>query len=204
MAATWTSSNGVVVTIRPVSQFKLDSMRASKKEIPAPIYSVTTAAGEKQEFPMDEIIAENQGRQEEWKAYLSEKSKAEAVYAKKYFSLLVWDGVDIEPSEKWLEEAAYFGMLPENKIERKVQFIYDEVLMTVEDMNDLMAEILLVSQVSKEVVDNLRNSFRSRAAGKANKRMAPKKEPMESTRPDLGDAGSSEVLEHEAIPVGDM
>lgn len=195
MAASWTSSNGKKVTIRPVSLFKLDTMRASKKELPVPVYVATTVAGEKQEYPMDEVIAQNQGRQEEWKAYLAEKAKQEALYSRRYFSLLIWDGVDIEPSEKWIEEATYFGTLPENKIERKVQYVYDEILMTGEDANELMAEILQISQVSKEAVDKLRASFRARAQGKAHKRMSPQKEPMESKGADVGDVGGSAVLE---------
>jgi len=210
MAKTWTSSNGTVVTIRPVSQFKLDNLRSSKKEIPVPTYQVTTVAGDTQEFPLDEEIAKNKDRLPEWQKYVTEKNQNEAIYAKKYFSLLVWDGTDIEPTEKWLTEAEYFGTLPQGEtelqtaIKRKVQYIYDEVMMTAEDMNNLMAEILLISKISQEVVDNLRASFRSRVQGKTNKRMAPQKVELEGTRPELGSTGGGEVLEPEAEPVGDL
>jgi hypothetical protein len=199
MAKTFTSSNGRTVTIRPVSQFKIDTIRGSKKEISVPTYSVTNVAGDVQEFPLDEEIAKSQGREAEWAEYKKANAKNEAAFAKKYFSLLIWDGTDVEISPEWEEECAFFGTLPENRIEKKVQYVYDQILMTPEDMNDLMAEILLVSQISKEVVDNLRTTFRSRIQRNAHRQVPEKEESLEGGGADLGDAGNSEILESEAV-----
>lgn len=199
MAASFTSSNGRAITIRPVSQFKIDTIRGSKKEVPVPTYTVTNVAGEAQEFPLDEEIAKNQGREAEWAAYKAAYAKNEAAFAKKYFSLLVWDGTDVEIDLDWEEECRFFGTLPENRIEKKVQYVYDQILMTPEDMNDLMAEILLVSQISKEVVDNLRATFRARIQRHAHRPMSEEEKSLESGGADLGDAGNSEILEPQAV-----
>lgn len=195
MGKEFTSKKGLKLALRPVSQFKLDTMRASKKEIPAPMYTMTTVTGT-QQVPLDEEIATNQGRLEEWNEYKALHQKVEAEFGKKFFALLVWDGTDFEIPPSWEEECAFFGIeLPENPIARKVQYVYDQVLSGPEEMGDLMADIMLVSQLSQEVVDNLRASFRSRMAGQANKRMSPTKVPLESAWSSVRDAGNGAPLE---------
>ncbi len=183
------SSKGIKIKLRPVSQFKLDSLRASRKEVPVPTYTVKPVAGPEQEFPLDAEVAQSRGRMDEWQEYLDKSAEEAAEYSKKFSALLVWDGVSVDvpgPDSDWQITSDFLGItLPVNPIERKIQYVYDELLGAPNDVGDLIASILEVSQMDQEVVDRLRDTFRSGTGRKNNRRMAPQKEPMEIQEPDV-------------------
>lgn len=170
---TFTSTKGVTVNLQPVSQFKIDSLRAAKTEIPAPTYTVTVAGGDKFEHPLDEEIARNKGRLDEWNEYKAAYQKAESEHAKKFLELLIWEGVSIEVpgvDSDWQRASEHFGMtIPENPIERKLVYVYNEILGTPEDIGDLISAIMSVSKIDEEAVTKLRESFRAGIQRKANK-----------------------------------
>lgn len=180
----FTSSKGVTLKLRPVSQFKLDTLRASKEEVPVPTYEATIAGGAKLNYPMDEEIAKNKGRMDEWNAYLAERNKAESEYSKKFLELLVWDGVDIEIPDigsDWQRSMDYFGMkVPESQIERKLFYVYNELLGTQDDIGELVASIFESSQFSEEVVNQLRSSFRLALSRKPDQRVPKRQRRVES------------------------
>jgi hypothetical protein len=93
---TFVSSKGIELVLRPVSQFKLDSLRASAEEIPVPQYEMTIVGGEKILHPMDATIAQNQNRMDEWNEYLKAKSANERDKAKRFTDLLLFDGVELD------------------------------------------------------------------------------------------------------------
>ncbi len=184
---TFCSSKGVVLYLRPVSQFKLDALRTSTKEIPVPQYQMTIAGGEKVNHPMDEIIAKNQGRMDEWLQYQREVREQSALQAKRFTELVISEGVEIDVPGKdseWQRNMDHFGIIvPEEPIARKLQYIFSETLVGGEDIAALVSQILSVSQISEEAVAKIRNSFRPatkrnthRPAGK-NKRKVAIKQP---------------------------
>jgi len=184
---TFCSSKGVVLTLRPVSQFKLDALRTSTQEIPIPQYQMTIAGGEKVAHPMDEIIAKNQGRMDEWLEYQRQVKEQAALQAKRFTELVISEGVEIEvpgTDSEWQKNMNHFGIdVPEEPIARKLNYIYSETLVGGEDIAALVSQILSVSQVDEEAVAKIRNSFRSKAErstpgpiGK-NKRKVAKQQP---------------------------
>lgn len=208
MSKTFTSSRGVVLNLRPVSQFKIDSLRGTKKDIPAPTYPMNVVGGGIQEVPLDEEIAKNTGRLDEWTAYVELRDKKGAEYSKKFLQLLVWDGVDVDvpgPESEWQTVSDHFGIeLPTNPIERKLKYVYDEVLGAPDDLGDLIADILAAGALNQEAVENLRASFRSRIPGKAGKRMSPKRGQVEDAQPGLDTPGDGPLLEPVTIADGDL
>lgn len=186
---TFSSSKGVVIELRPVSQFKIDTLRASQEEVPVPIYVAETVAGEKQEFPLDEIIAKNKDRMDEWEAYQARKHAVEADHAKKFMELIIWEGVSVEvpgPDSSWQKTSEHFGIrIPENEIERKLFYVYNELLGTSQDIGDLISAILSVSQIDEEAVAKLRNSFRSGIQRETNRNLSKKQRALEDKEPDL-------------------
>ena len=180
---TFCSSKGVVLTLRPVSQFKLDALRTSTTEIPVPQYMMTIAGGEKVPHPMDEIIAKNQNRMNEWIAYRQAVHEQTALQAKRFTELVISEGVEIEIpglDSEWQKNMDHFGIkVPEEPIARKLQYIFSETLVGGEDIAALVSQILSVSQISEEAVAKIRNSFRSapqrdtpRPAGKSKRKVA--------------------------------
>lgn len=180
---TYTSSKNVILALRPVSQFKIDTLRSSKSEIPAPTYEAKVVGGGVQEYPLDETIAKNKGRLDEWNDYLDAKAKGEAAHAKKFLELMIWEGVDVvvpDAGSDWQKSNEYFGIvIPDNPIERKLFYVYNELLGTPEDIGDLIAEIFAASKIDEEAVAKLRTSFRSGVSRKANSRVPKVKEQLE-------------------------
>ena len=176
---TYSSSKGVTLRLKPVSQFKIDTLRTSKEEIPAPVYEATTVGGDKLNYPLDEEIARNQGRLPEWNAYLEKKKVFDADHAKKFMELMIWEGVDVDVPDcdsEWQKSSDYFGIkVPENPIERKLFYVYNELLGTPEDIGELISQIFSVSQIDEEAVAKLRSSFRAGIQRKADSRL-PKKQ----------------------------
>lgn len=195
---TFTSSKNVTLDLIPVSQFKIDTLRASKVDIPVPTYEMKVAGGESLNYPMDEEIAKNKGRLPEWKAYVEAKAKVEAGYSKKFLELMIWEGVNCvipDVESDWQKSSDYFGIkIPDNPIERKLFYVYNELLGTPEDVGNLIAEIFSVSQIDEEAVETLRNSFRANVQRKANSRVRKVKRKVEGNS-DVEPIGSDSLLE---------
>jgi hypothetical protein len=181
---TYSSSKGVTLVLRPVSQFKIDTLRTSKEELPAPTYEAKVAGGESLNLPLDEESAKNKGRLAEWNAFVEKKKAIEADHAKKFMELMIWEGVDIavpDCESEWQKTSDYFGIkIPENPIERKLFYIYNELLGTPEDIGELISQIFSVSQIDEGAVTKLRESFRLGVARKANIRLSKKQRKLEN------------------------
>ena len=164
---TFCSAKGIVITLKPVSQFKLDAIRSSNEEIPVPTYQVKVVGGDTFDYPLDEEIAKNKGRLDEWLAYLSAKKAADAKASKRFADLLFYEGTDIEvPPEDsdWQKTSEHFGIkIPTDPIDRKLHYIYNELLVSAEEIPALISQILSVSQIDEEAVTKIRNSFRPKA-----------------------------------------
>lgn len=171
---TFCSARGIQLTLQPVSQFKLDSLRASSEEIPVPTYTMNVV-GTEVPYPMDEEIARNKGRLDEWNEYLKAKSALERDKAKKFTDLLIYDGVDVEVpglDSEWQKTSDVFGIkIPTDPIARKLHYVYTEVLVSQEDIVNLVSQILSVSQMDEEVVRKIRDSFRAQKERNADKSM---------------------------------
>lgn len=180
---TFCSSKGISISLKPVSQFKIDAVRSSRTAITPPTYTMKLAGGETKDHPLDETIAKNQGRLDEWNDYLAQRREAEAIQTKHFAELLIWEGVDVEvPPEDsdWQKNSEHFGMIiPSNPIERKLAYVYNELVGTGEDLGNLISQILSVSQVDQEVVDRIRSHFRSAIHGRGDKSKGKKSRKVE-------------------------
>jgi hypothetical protein len=186
---TFVSSKGVVLNLRPVSQFKLDALRTSTEEIPVPQYTMTIAGGEKISHPMDEIIAKNQGRMDEWIKYKQAVHEQNTLQSKRFTELVISEGVELEIPDKdseWQKNMEHFGILvPEEPIARKLHYIFSETLVGGEDIAALISQILSVSQISEEAVAKIRNSFRTQAQRDTTQRTGKNKRKVAERQPDV-------------------
>jgi hypothetical protein len=186
---TFCSSKGVELTLRPVSQFKLDAIRTSSKEIPVPQYEMTIAGGGKVLHPMDEIIAKNQGRMDEWNQYQAEVREQASLHASRFTEMIIFEGVDIEvpgTDSEWQKNMEHFGIIvKDDPIARKLQYVYAETLVGAEDMTALVSQILSVSQLPEEAVAKIRNSFRTPEKRDTPRRPGKNKRKVEEQQPNV-------------------
>lgn len=194
---TFTSSKGAVLELKPVSQFKIDTLRASKVDVSVPVYQAMIVGGGTQEYPLDAEIAKNKNRLPEWEAYQAAHAKQEADYAKKFLELMIWDGTEVcvpDVESDWQKSSDYFGItIPVNPIERKLFFVYNELLGTPEDIGELIAEIFSVSKIDEEAVQNLRDSFRAGIQRQTHKPVSKKQGRLEG-KPNVLSVGSDSLL----------
>lgn len=180
---TFCSSRGIVISLKPVSQFKIDAVRSSRVVIEPPTYEMNLAGGEKRSHPLDETIAKNQDRMDEWNDYLAKRREQDVLQTKHFSELLIWEGVEVEvPGEdsEWQKTSEHFGMVvPSNPIERKLAYVYNELVGTGEDLGNLISQILSVSQVDQEVVDRIRSHFRSAIHGRTDRPKGKKSRKVE-------------------------
>jgi len=195
---TFTSSKGIVLNLKPVSQFKIDFLRAAKTEIPAPTYEVPIVGGGTQLIPMDAIAAKNKGRLPEWEAFVAARAKQEADYSKRFLELIVWDGVEVnvpDVDSDWQKSNDHFGIeVPDDPIGRKLFYVYNELLGTPEDIGNLIADVFEVSHIDEEAVKSIRDSFRIGIQKQSNKQPSKGKKSMEG-KPDVQRLGSDSLLE---------
>lgn len=178
------SSKGAVIKLRPISQFKLDTLASTKIEVAVPTYATKVAGGDELNYPMDEEIAKNKGRLNEWNAYLKKKKDADTQYTKRFMEMMIWDGVDVivpDEDSEWQRSCDYLGItIPPNPVERKALFVYNELLGTPDDIGSLITEIFTVSKIDEDAVNKIRNSFRLGASRQADKRVLKKSKRVES------------------------
>lgn len=182
---TFVSARGVTLTLRPVSQFKLDAVMSSRETIPVPQYQMTIAGGARVDHPMDAIIAKNQGREDEWNQYLTRVQEQKSLEARRFTELVLFEGVEIDVpglDSEWQKTAEHFGIkLPgiDQPIERKLQYIYTETLLGGEDITGLISQILSVSQIPEEAIAKIRESFRTFTKRNTNQRAPKNKRKMD-------------------------
>lgn len=186
---TFVSSKGIELVLKPVSQFKLDALRTSTTEIPIPQYQMTIAGGGKVDHPMDEIIAKNQNRMDEWLQYKAAVNEQNRLQAKRFSELVISEGVEIEvpgTDSEWQKNMEHFGIVVESDaIARKLQYIYSELLVGGDDIAALISQILSVSQIPEEAVAKIRNSFRSQTEGNTTRPARKSKKQLAIQQPNV-------------------
>lgn len=191
VAKTFTSAKGVTVDLVPVSQFKLDSLRqsqASDLEAP-PTYTVEIVGGASEEHSLDEISAKNSGRLDEWNAYLERKKKQDNENNKSTMDLCFYDGVKVDvPGEdsEWQKVSEKLKIkVPSDPVDRKLHYIYTEVLVGGDDIAGLFAAVLAVSQLDPKVVAKIRNSFRAKKERDADSAAEKEEAELADKQPDV-------------------
>jgi hypothetical protein len=174
----FTSSKGVDIPIKAVSQFKLDAMRTSRDIPQPPTYEAEVLGGEKELLPLDAESAKNKGREDEWKQYLADVEIERNAYGKRFNTLITYEGVDLEPpgeDSEWQVTCDALGLkVPTNPVERKVFYVNTEMMGIPEDMGNLVTAIFEMSKFSPEVISEMKATFRAIMERKANKPVGTK------------------------------
>jgi len=159
------ASTGIVVKIKPVSRFLIDSLIASKPQFTPPTYEVTTAAGNVEVHYHDDKSIET-ASEEEKKIYtdaLLFQKQADTEYNKNFFNLMMLYGADLKLPEddRWMRKQKKLGIrIPEDEDDLFLHYITTEIFSLEEDATDFVAAVLAASGASKEAAEQLQKSFR--------------------------------------------
>lgn len=160
--------NGIRIKLHPVDPMTLKKAQDSVKTPKRPTYMAVTASGKKEEFPLDEVSAEQvpNGRQR-WLAYMEDRIEAmgqkndNLVRTIFYYGTELPDGMPMD----WVEEQAALGMELPSHTNPKIQegllrAHYLATHLNKTDLGNLIQAIMRQSGVSEEDIQEAEDSFR--------------------------------------------
>lgn len=165
----FTSSNGTKVRLLPVSRFLIDGIHGrqyrERLSLKPPEVEIETVGGKELVLVTDSMVASlSDDKRKEYEAYVSAKNEMEKRHNEELTELLFVEGTDIDvPSfdSAWAKRMKHYGIdVSEDDIPRKMQYILNTVLVTEIDVVELFTSILENSGTKREVVENIRQSFR--------------------------------------------
>lgn len=159
----YVTGTGVTLHLTGISQLFIDSMRASVVYPDPPTYEAELPGGEKEIHFHDETTLETDEDHEKWDAYKREYAKVDMEFRKKFTDAILIKGIDFEypDDSEWIEESEFLGVkVPEEKFPRKLHYIYNEAIAGPDDLAAIVQEVMELSQLPREVLDQARNSFR--------------------------------------------
>jgi len=165
-------SDGTEVTLRQVSRFLVDRLQASRKIPEPPTYEVTLVDNTKQVMIHDESTISTPDDKLIWDKYILDRKIEEAEFSQKFYKLMIFEGVDVSEEKlrddaSWIKRQKYLGIdnIPDDEFERKYHYINTEVMKTDSDMIELISTIMTLNGLNREVVDDIRKSFRTTIQG---------------------------------------
>jgi len=146
-------------------------MRQEGMPLDPPTRDVRTVAGVVEQHPHTEETLETEEDRQAWADYQAalQELDSRAIEATTRYILLEGIVTD-DPSEEWAERQRFFGLdVAEHALERKLQYIQRDVLLTTEDIINATKTILTLSAEGdaalQERVALLEDTFRRALAG---------------------------------------
>jgi hypothetical protein len=170
----YTTSLGKRIEFVPIGPL-LDKLHASQPEVKPPTYTVKTALGATEEWPLVEqvptddagwaALIEKQDSDENKLAvmeYRNALTASQAVYSKNLMRLILTRGlkVEIPDGDEWVDDHRFLGLtVPDDPRERRVHYIETEVLATIEDYRNLVHGVFEASEVSEDLIAQFEAAF---------------------------------------------
>lgn len=147
--ADFTTRAGVTLSLRPVSEAKIQATRAGVTWPARPTYTTRTAGGGEQTHEADAESADPQA----WADYVAAEAQATAEWFERLGQLLLYYGVAVEAPEGWEADQAYFGItVPQDARARKCHYILTELLTTRDEQQALILAILALNRTPEEAI----------------------------------------------------
>lgn len=147
---------GQTLTLKPVSEAKIQAVRASITWPVRPTYTTQTAGGGVQVHAADEATADPN----EWAAYVDAEAKATAEWYERLGQLLLYYGVEVTVPDGWAEDQTYFGIeVPHDPRALKCHYILTELLTTRAEQQELLLAILALNRTPEEAINAQEAAF---------------------------------------------
>jgi len=155
----------IKVKLKPVSNFLIDRVIGGRPVIMPPTYEAKTVAGDTEVHAYTAEMPKNEAEQEAWDTYVLTRTRAEQKFVMTFMRVLVMEGTLPEFKSKdyqeWESLQKTIGLeLPEEGLARWFAYFTEKVIDS-EEIPEFIAAVLAESGVSREVVNQLKASFRN-------------------------------------------
>lgn len=155
--AEFTTRTGIALTLRPVSEAKIQAVRAGIAWPARPTYTTRLPGGAEQTHEADAESADPV----EWAAYMAAYLAAENEWYERLGQLLLFYGVAVEVPDSWEDDQRYFGIaIPDDPRAKKSHYILTELLTTRGEQQAIMLAILALNQTPEEAITAQEAGFR--------------------------------------------
>ena len=163
----YTTVNGDVIKLRPMSS-KVRDILSAKYVVPdPPTYEVENVAGDIELHPLDETSLETDEDRADWEAYQKELAAANEKYSELVVQTYVKFGTNYlefsPPNNDWADLQEEYGLkVPTEPKERQMYYFCTEILSSDSDLRNVMANIRALSSQGRMLsVEEAEASFRS-------------------------------------------
>jgi hypothetical protein len=173
-------SDGIEVELRPVPRPFIEIMLNNLDFPSPPVYVVTAADGTTQKIAYDEKSIEDAPDADKllYLQYLAESAQKQNEYSTRFMKVMLREGSRVADAllrddAPWIRRQKNFLEIPvpDDIDERRYHYIKTELVRSDEDAGEVLAAIMDVSGVNRELVTVLRESFRSAIQTERNKPM---------------------------------
>ncbi len=177
MEGTITFNTGYTLEFRPISRVKIAKITLSvQKEfedrnepLEPPTYFTVQPTPEHPDGitePHNETTLETEEDKEKWGQHKDAEDRLQAEQALRVNKYILIKGIvtKIVPSQEWLDEEKELGtVLPENEKDLQLEYLYDEILVSIRNIGEALAKPLMLGlegAVSDLEVSAIEDTFR--------------------------------------------
>lgn len=170
-------NTGYTLEFRPISRVKIAKVSLSvQKEfedrdepLEPPTYFTVQPTSEHPAGitePHNETTLETEEDKEKWSQHIEANDRLQAEQARRVNKYVLIRGIitDFLPTQEWLDEEKELGtVLPENEQDLRLEYLYDEILVSVRNIGDALARPLILGlegAVSDLEVSAIEDTFR--------------------------------------------
>jgi len=196
----YTTVNGIVIELRPISS-KVRDVLSTKYDPPeVPTYEVVNVAGDVEYHELTEDILESDEDRADWKKYEEELAAANEKFSEMVVRTYIKFGtnyLEFSPlNDAWAELQEEYGLtVPKDAKERQLYYFLTEILTSDSDLRNVMANVRSLGSQGRmlsieEAEASFRNTVEDGSEDEAGREDGDAVEATEGTGPESGQMGS--------------
>lgn len=190
---------GVELKVKAINRFKVDAIFGRLNKVRPPTYEVEIAGGGKEVLEHTEQTIQTDEERAAWDTYIKELARVQAEVNHAFVNLIMLDGIDFEIPAGWEDQQKFLGIeVPANPFERKVHYIFTELMTDDQDFPNLCTAILQLGRTNMEAAADVAKGFRAGMEELANRKAGEQQSALEGEQPDLQRIEDSVRVESDA------
>ena len=161
----FTNSAGIKVILTAMPPMLLQRIAGSVEYPKVPTYDISTVTGEVETYKHTADTLKTDEDKKTWAKYRGEVDEVENELTNRLLKAILSEAttlVDGDPDgfKKWITRNKVLGLfLPEDPTELEMVYKEDQVIRNKEDAEVVLREVMNLTGITEEVLQNVRNSF---------------------------------------------